>query len=113
MLVIDAAQPDFVVGVVMLDDQCRILLAQPLERAGQLDVVLAVGGLDGDRAIAGGVTDLDRRRQLAGAEPLARVDLVDLGDRNHVPVARFGDLGVFSPCTRNKAPSRAWSPSPS
>ena len=72
MLVVDAAQADFVVGVVMLDDQRRILLAQPLQRAGQLDVVLAVGGFDRDRAVARRIVDLDRRRELAGAEPLRR-----------------------------------------
>ena len=33
MLVIDAAQPNFVIGIVMLDDQCRILFAQAVERA--------------------------------------------------------------------------------
>ena len=32
------------VGVVMFDDQAGILLGEPLQRARQLDVVLAVGG---------------------------------------------------------------------
>ena len=33
MLVVDSAQADFVIGVVMLDDQRGILLAEPLQRA--------------------------------------------------------------------------------
>ena len=72
MLVVDAAQADFVIGVVMLDDQRRIFLAQPLQRAGQLDVVLAVGGLDRDRAVARRIVDLDRRRELARRRAIGR-----------------------------------------
>ena len=87
MLVVDAAQPHLVVGVVMLDDQRRILFLQALQRAGQLDVVLAVGGLDRERAVARRIVDFDRRRQLAGAKPLAGLDRVDLGDRDDVAVA--------------------------
>ena len=92
MLVIDPPQADLVIGLVMLDDQRRILLAEPLQRARQLDVVLAVGGLDRDRAVARRIADVDRRRELARAEPLAGLDRVDLGDRDDVAVARFGEL---------------------
>ncbi len=67
MLVVDALEADFVVGIVMLDDEPGVLLGQPLQRAGQLDVVLAVGGLDRERAIARRIVDLDLRRDLARA----------------------------------------------
>ena len=97
MLVVDAAQPDLVVGVVMLDHQRRILLGEAVKSARQLDVVLAVGGLDRDRAIARRKVDLDRRRQLARAEPFPGLDFVDLGDRDHVAVAGLADfLGLFA-----------------
>ena len=56
------------VGVVMLDNEAGIFLGQPLQRARQLDIVLAVGGFNGDRTIAGGIFDVDGRRQLARAE---------------------------------------------
>ncbi len=92
MLVVDAAQAKLVIGLVMFEDQRRILFEQALQRARQLDVVLAVGGLDRDRAIARRIFDLDRRRELADAEPLAGLDAVDLGDRDDVAIAGFGQL---------------------
>ena len=108
MLVVDAAQADFVVGVVMLDDQRPIFLAEPLQRARQLDIVLAVRGLDRDRAIAGGIVDIDRRRSLTRPEPLPGLDRVDLRDCDDVAVAAFADLlAVFSPWTLNSEPTRA------
>ena len=72
MLVVDAVQPHFVTGLVMLEDQRAIFFEQPLQRAGQLDVVLAVGGLDRQRAVARREVDLDRRRQLARRRAIRR-----------------------------------------
>src|SRR5437762_22235 len=69
MLVVDAAQANFVVGIVVLDDEAGVLLGQALQRARQLDVVLAIGGLNGDRTIARWIFDLDGRRQLARPKP--------------------------------------------
>src|SRR6266700_6756096 len=92
MLVVDAAQADLVIGVIVLDDEAGILLGQPLQRARQLDVVLAVGGLNGDRTIARWIFDLDGRRQLARAEPFPGLDGFDLGDRHNVAVAGLADL---------------------
>ena len=92
MLVVDAAQTDFVIGVVVLENQRGIFLGQALKRARQLDIVLAVGGLDRDHAIARRIFDLDRRRELAGAEPIAGSDAVDLRDRDDVAGERLVDL---------------------
>jgi hypothetical protein len=97
MLVVDSPQADFVIGLVMFDDQARVLIGEPLQRARQLDVVLAVGGFDRDRAVARRILDLDRRRQLARAEPLTGLDAIDLGNCDDVAVARFGKLlGLFT-----------------
>ena len=107
MLVVDAAQADFVVSFVMLDDQAAVFLGQSLQSAGELDVVLAIGGFDRDRAVARRIFDLDRRRELAAAKPLASLDRIDLGDsdddlrRGASPI-----FCVFSPWTLNMDPTR-------
>ena len=92
MLVVDALEADFVVGIVMLDDEPSILLRQPLKRSGQLDVILAVGRLDGESAIARRIVDFDLRRDLAGAEPLACLDGIDLRDRDDIAGLGLADL---------------------
>ena len=45
MLVIDSAQPDLVIRIVVLDDQRAIFLGQPLQRADSLTSSLQVGRL--------------------------------------------------------------------
>ncbi len=92
MLVVDATKADFVIGIVMLDDERRVLLGEPLQRARQLDVVLAVGGLDGEGAVPRRIFDLDRRRDLARPEPLAGPDVVHLGDGDDIAGPGFADL---------------------
>ena len=67
MLVIDPAQANLVVRVVMFDYQRRVLFTEALERARKLDVVLAIGRLNRNCAVARGVFDFDRGRQLSGA----------------------------------------------
>src|SRR3954470_4569615 len=79
----------------MLDDQRAILFAQTMECAGQLDVILPVGRLDRDRAIARRIVDLDCRRELAGTQPLPGSYGIDLGDRDEVARAGFADLDGF------------------
>ena len=92
MLFVDPAQPDLVVSFVMFDDEATVFLAESLESAGELHVILTIRGFDRDRAVARRIFDLDRRRELAAAKPLASLDRVDLGDRNDISVAGFADL---------------------
>ena len=104
VLVIDSAKPDFMVGVVMLDDERRIFLAEPLQGARQLDVILAVGRLDRDRAVPCRIVDVDRRRDLSLREPLAGPHRIDLGDRDDIAVARFADLLGLLPLDLEERP---------
>ena len=90
MLVVDTAQPHFVARLVMLEAQRRILLDQPRQRARQLDVILAVGGLDRQRDVTGRQFDVMGGCQLPDTDPLARLQPVDLGHRDNVAVVRFG-----------------------
>ena len=92
MLLVDAPQPDLVIGLVMFDQEPTVLLQQALERAGELHVVLPVGRLDRDRAVPCRELDIDRRRKLARAKPLASFHRVDLRNSHHITVASFGDL---------------------
>ena len=93
LLVIDAAQDQFVGRLVMVEAQRGVFLQQPGEGAGQLDVVLAIGGFDGDRAIEGGHGHIRNRRQGAGAEPLAGTDAFKLGQRHHFAFLTARELG--------------------
>src|SRR3954453_15103907 len=66
-----------------------------MQGARQLHVILSVGRLYGDGAVACRIIDLDRRWQLAGAQPFARLDFVDLGARPDVAITGLADLGRF------------------
>ncbi len=93
MLVVDTPQPHFMARLVLLEREARIFLEDPCQCAAQLDVVLSVGRLDRERAIARWHRHLDRRRKLAGSEPVAGLHAVDLGKRDNVAVASLADLG--------------------
>src|SRR6185369_4089672 len=92
MLVVHAAQPNLVVRLVMLDDQRRVFFLQSVKGTRKLHVVLAVGGFDCDRTIARRIVDLDGRRQLSRAEPLAGFHCVDLGYGDDIAIASFAGL---------------------
>ena len=95
MLVIDAPQPHSWLASSCSRVRARILLQNAGQGAGQLDVVLAVRGLDRQRAVARRQAGFDRRRQLACAKPVARFDPVYLGNGDEVAIAGFGDLVGF------------------
>ncbi len=93
MLVIDPAQAKLVAGIVMLDGQRAILLRQSGKRAGQPDVVLAVGRRNGDGGVACRLGQFDIGRDGSARQPLAGLDLVGLGDRDDFARSGLGDLG--------------------
>ena len=65
-----------------------------------LHVVLAVGGLDRERAVARRIVDLDRRRQRAAAQPFAGLDARrPWRSRRRRRRALRRPSAVFSPCT--------------
>ena len=74
LLVVDAVQHQFVRRLVVVEAQGGVLLQQPGEGTGQLDVVLAVGRLDRDREVEGGHGDFGDGRERAGAQPLPGSD---------------------------------------
>src|SRR5436190_11045346 len=97
MLVIDAAQAEFVAGVVMFDAERRILFCELGERAGEADIVLPVGGANGDFGVAGRKADFEVGRDGALRQPLASLQLIGFADGDDVAIGSFRDLrGLFA-----------------
>ena len=91
MLVIDPAQDRLV--AILLPFQRRVLLAQSVQRGGQLDVVAPVAGGDRQRRIARLIVRLPPLRRSAGPQNRPAARRIQPRHGHHLAFAGAGLLG--------------------
>ena len=98
MLVIDAVEQGFVAGLVLGPLQRRVFLAQPVQRGGQFDVILAVAGGDRNGSVARRIVHFQSAAGAAiAAQQKTALRRIDLGHRHHIARRRRALLcGLFA-----------------